>query len=150
MRSLRRPKTRITCAHPFAIKPLSLAQDGAFRYIAYVTHSRLNCAKTTAKKPSHHLPRRSFVTKELVANSVIYFAFLRKTKWRPIVTYGELAQNLHFAHFRRKPQPMTPSGWRFDIRTAFSALLVKFSLFYLLSPFLHHSLHPLLYYCPVL
>ena len=45
-----------------------------------VTHSLLHCAKTTAKKPLHHLPRRSSVTKELAANSVIYFALLRKTK----------------------------------------------------------------------
>ena len=42
--------------------------------------SLLHCAKTTAKKPLHHLPRRSFVTKELAENSIIYFAFLRKTK----------------------------------------------------------------------
>ena len=66
---------------------LTFSQDDTFRYIAYITHSRIHRASIVVKRPSQHPPWRSSWTNAYLANSVICSLFPVKPRWRLVLKH---------------------------------------------------------------
>ena len=82
---------------------LLFPRNDAFRYIAYITHSRIHQTIIVVKRPSQHPPWRSSRTNAYLANSVICSLFLVKPRWRVVLKHR---RNVGKPSFRKIPHKM--------------------------------------------
>ena len=79
---------------------LLFPRNDAFRYIAYITHSRIHQTIIIVKRPLQHSPWRSSWTNAYLANSVICSRFPVKPRWRLVLKHR---RNVGKPSFRKIP-----------------------------------------------
>ena len=93
---------------------LLFPRNDAFRYIAYITHSRIHRTIIVVKRPSQHPPWRSSWTNAYLANSVIYSLITVKSRWLLVLKHR---RNVGKPSFRKIPHETPVHD---TLRTAFS------------------------------